>query len=338
MKNSKVERFLEYQGRGEKPDDFDVFWDAELLKLTNFSLDYHLEQVDIASNIANCYILTFTSFDGTKVSCQLLKPKLLNEKYSGLLQFHGYHVNSGDFSEKIGWVAEGFIVMAMDCRGQGGLSENTEHSTIGTVLKGLIIRGVEEGPDALYYKRVFLDTVIAARILMSLDEVNEESIFVQGSSQGGALALVCAALEPRIKRVFATHPFLSDYRRAFELDIKNSAYEELFYWFRFRDPLHEREEEFFKTLEYIDVQHFVSRIRAKVVMATGLDDQTCFPETQFAVFNKITSPKDILILPEYGHEHYPKIADKVRGFFIGNQYEITNNEKFIVDRKEEKVH
>lgn len=68
-------------------------------------------------------------------------------------------------------------------------------------------------------------------------------------------------------------------------------------------------------MEYIDVQHFAPRIKAEVIMATGLDDEICFPSTQFAVFNKITSPKDVILLPEYGHEYYPKVADKVRGFF-----------------------
>lgn len=319
MIQESLEKLLQYEGRGQKPHDFDAFWDKELSKLENLSLDYQLERAAVASNVADCYILTFTSFDGTRISCQLLKPKGKGVIFPGLLQFHGYHVNSGDFSEKIGWVAEGFVVMAMDCRGQGGKSENIESSTVGTALRGLIIRGIEEGPEALYFKRVFLDTVIASRILMSLGEVDEESIFVQGASQGGALALVCAALEPRIKRVFTTHPYLSDYRRAFELDIKNSAYEELFYWFRFRDPLHENEENFFRTLEYIDVQHFAPRIKAEVIMATGLDDEICFPSTQFAVFNKITSPKDVILLPEYGHEYYPKVADKVRGFFIHNE-------------------
>lgn len=319
MIQESLEKLLQYEGRGQKPHDFDAFWDKELSKLENLSLDYQLERAAVASNVADCYILTFTSFDGTRISCQLLKPKRKGATFPGLLQFHGYHVNSGDFSEKIGWAAEGFVVMAMDCRGQGGKSENIESSTVGTALKGLIIRGIEEGPEALYFKRVFLDTVIASRILMSLGEVDEERIFVQGASQGGALALVCAALEPRIKRVFTTHPYLSDYRRAFELDIKNSAYEELFYWFRFRDPLHEKEETFFQTLEYIDVQHFAPRIKAEVIMATGLDDEICFPSTQFAVFNKITSPKDVILLPEYGHEYYPKVADKVRGFFIHNE-------------------
>ena len=37
-------------------------------------------------------------------------------------------------------------------------------------------------------------------------------------------------------------------------------------------------------------------------MATGLLDTTCPPSTQFAAYNKITSEKEILIYPDYGHE------------------------------------
>lgn len=98
MIQESLEKLLQYEGRGQKPHDFDAFWDKELSKLENLSLDYQLEQAAVASNVADCYILTFTSFDGTRISCQLLKPKRKGATFPGLLQFHGYHVNSGDFS------------------------------------------------------------------------------------------------------------------------------------------------------------------------------------------------------------------------------------------------
>jgi cephalosporin-C deacetylase len=321
MNSEQLKELFSYKGSGIKPEDFDSFWDEKLEGLDDWPLNYTIEKVDFPSKVASCYKLTFESIDGAKITCQLLKPKNFSGKLPGMLQFHGYHVNSGDFSDKIGWVAEGNVVLAMDCRGQGGLSENKESSVKGSALKGFIIRGVEDGKHHLYYTKVFMDTVIASRILMELDEVDEENISVQGSSQGGALALVCASLEPKIKKVNINHPFLSDYRKAYTMDVQNSAYEELYYWFRFRDPLHEREDYFFNTLEYIDIQHFVSRIKASVIMTTGLADVVCFPITQFAAYNKLECPKKVLILPEYGHEHYPKIADKLRGYIINDEWE-----------------
>lgn len=310
-----VNQYKDYFGQGIMPADFDDFWDKQLGELDQIPLEYELEKVDIPSRVAEFYNLYFTGVGGARVRCQYVRPKHIKGTVPGMVMFHGYHVESGDFGDKVAWAAEGFSVLAMDCRGQGGLSE--DRTTVkGTTMKGLIIRGVEEGPESLYYRSVFLDTVQTVRILMSMEEINEEEIYVQGASQGGALSLICAALEPRVKKVVAQYPFLSDYRKAFEFDITSSAYEELHYWFRFRDPLHEREEEFFNTLEYIDLQHFVPRIKAEVKWAIALEDGVCYPAQQFAVYNKITSPKEMIFYPEYGHEYLPKLGDRVKGFLL----------------------
>ncbi|OCA86218.1 MULTISPECIES: alpha/beta fold hydrolase [unclassified Bacillus (in: firmicutes)] len=316
MKAEKViHQYQNYLGSGIKPANFDEFWDKQLEELERLPLDYELERVEIPSRVADFYNLYFIGVEGARVRCQYVCPKQVNGKIPGMLMFHGYHGDSGDFGDKVSWAAEGFSVLAMDCRGQGGLSENNS-KVKGTTMKGLIIRGVEEGPESLYFRSVFLDTVQAARILMSMDEVNEEEIYIQGASQGGALSLICAALEPRVKKVVAQYPFLSDYRKAFEFNITSSAYEELHYWFRFRDPMHEREDEFFNTLEYIDLQHFAPRIKAEVKWAIALEDDVCYPAQQFAVYNQITSPKEMIIFPEYGHEYLPKLGDRVKGFLL----------------------
>nr|WP_237087963.1 acetylxylan esterase [Paenibacillus bovis] len=63
-----------------------------------------------------------------------------------------------------------------------------------------------------------MDTVQAARILMSLEGVDPERIAAHGLSQGGALTVACAALEPRIKVAVPVYPFLSDYKQASQLN------------------------------------------------------------------------------------------------------------------------
>ena len=37
-------------------------------------------------------------------------------------------------------------------------------------------------------------------------------------------------------------------------------------------------------------------------MGVGLMDKICPPSTQFAAYNKITSPKSTAIYPDFGHE------------------------------------
>jgi len=132
-----------------------------------------------------------------------------------------------------------------------------------------------------------------------------------------ALALVCAALEPRIKLAAPVYPFLCDYRRTWEMDLFKDAYEELRIFFRLFDPRHEREKETFTKLGYIDCQYLAPRIKAEVLMFTGLMDVVCPPSTQFAVYNKIKSRKQMVIYPDFGHEGLPGQGDKSFKFMQG---------------------
>ena len=143
-----------------------------------------------------------------------------------------------------------------------------------------------------------LNTAMLARVIMGLDYVDENRVGVFGGSQGGGLSLACAALVPTIKRCAPDYPYLSDYKRVWEMDLDKGAYEGLRYYFRSCDPRHEHEDEIFEKLGYIDIQHLAPRIRAKVLMGTGLMDTTCPPSTQFAAFNKITSEKQVLVYPD----------------------------------------
>lgn len=304
----------QYQGINPKPDDFDACWAAGLKELQAQSLDYELIPASFQSKAAECFHLYFTGVGGARIHGQLVRPKGQTIPGPGLLWFHGYHVNSGDWMDKIGYAAEGYTILAMDCRGQGGLSEDNLQVK-GTTLKGHIIRGIEEAPEKLYYRNVYLDTVQAARILCSMENVDENRVGAYGASQGGALAIACASLEPRIKKTAAVYPFLSDFKRAWELDITNSAYEEIHYYFKFIDPNHEHEEEVFQKLGYIDIQHLADRIKANVLWAVCMEDAICPPSTQFAAYNKIQSDKNMLIYYEYGHEYIRTLGDKVHDFF-----------------------
>jgi cephalosporin-C deacetylase len=227
--------------------------------------------------------------------------------------FHGYSGNSGEWSDKLNYVAQGFSVAALDCRGQGGLSEDAG-GVPGNTHRGHIIRGLDGTPEHLLFRQIFLDCAQLAGIVMQMPEVDADRVGATGGSQGGALTLACAALEPRIRRAAPIYPFLCDYQRVWEMDLAAGAYEELRTYFRLFDPLHERETDVFTRLGYIDVQHLADRIEAKVLMAVGLMDTICPPSTQFAAYNRIHSPKQMVLYPDFGHEGLPGIGDRIFDF------------------------
>lgn len=310
-----LEKLKVYEGTNPCPEDIDKYWEDALAELKNIDPCVELVKSDFQLECVECYDLYFTGVGGARIHAKYMRPKNVIEPHPAVLHFHGYHINCGDWFDKLPFVAMGYSVAALDCRGQGGLSEDVG-GVFGTTHRGHIVRGLGDSPEKLLFRLVFLDTVQLANIIMNMPEVDADKVATFGGSQGGALALACAALEPRIKKVAAVHPFLSDYKRVWQMDLGGTAYEELKVYFRNFDPRHEREDEIFKTLGYIDIQHLANRIKADVIMGITLMDTICPPSTQFAVYNKIKSNKEALIYPDYAHEAIPGFNDKALEFFM----------------------
>ena len=311
-----LEELYAYQGRNPKPADFDAYWERALAELAAQPDEVDLIPAEFESSIADCFHLWFSGVGGSRVHAKYLRPKAI-AKGPGALLFHGYSWHSGDWNDKLALVSEGFSVMALDCRGQGGLSHD-QGTHEGTTFYGHIIRGVADpNPDRLLYRQLYLDTAQIARIMMAMPEVDPERIVALGGSQGGGLTLACAGLVPQIKRAAPAYPFLCDWKRVWEMDLAGGAYQAIRDWFKFFDPRHEAENEFWNRMGYIDVQHLAPRIRAEVLMACGLMDQTCPPSTQFAAYNKISGRKNVVIYPDFGHEGLPGFSDKTFQFVRG---------------------
>jgi cephalosporin-C deacetylase len=308
-----LEKLKEYQGRNPRPKDFDVFWDTSLAEMRAVRANVELRPAEFQVPFAECYDLFFTGVGGARVHAKFLQPKRVAGKAPAVLMFHGYTASAGDWWDKLGYVAAGFVVAALDCRGQGGLSEDVG-GVKGTTYRGHIIRGLNDSPERLAFRQIYLDTAQLAKIVMEMPGVDATRVAATGGSQGGGLTLACASLEPGVRLAAPVYPFLCDYKRVWEMDQAKNAYEELRTFFRQFDPTHVREEEIFTRLGYIDVQHLAPRIRAEVMMGVGLMDEVCPPSTQFAAYNKITSKKSLALYPDFGHEGLPGHADRIFQF------------------------
>lgn len=311
-----LEQLQSYMGRNPKPQDFDTYWEQALQELAATPPAAQRVASEFQVPGVECFDVWFTGVGGARIHAAYMRPAQAQAPHPAVLQFHGYRGNAGLWCDKMGYVAMGYSIAAMDCRGQGGSSE--DNGTVrGNTHHGHIIRGLDDAPEKLLFRQIFLDTVQLANVVMAFEEVDENRVGVLGGSQGGALALACAALHPGIRCVASMYPFLSDYRRVWEMDLAQDAYQELRDYFRLFDPRHQREQEIFTKLGYIDIQHLAPRIEAQVLMATALMDSVCPPSTQFAAYNKITSAKDMVIYPDYGHEYLPGFLDDAMQFMLG---------------------
>ncbi len=305
-----------YPGRNPKPADFDAYWQTALREMHAVEPKIELRPAAFRAPHVDCFDLYYTGVGGARIHAKFLRPKNPPLKaLPAVCMFHGYSGNSGDWLDKLAWAGAGYIVAAMDCRGQGGLSEDIT-PVRGTTHRGHIVRGLEDpDPQRLVFRSIFLDAAQLAGILLNMPEVDPRRVFATGASQGGGLTLACAALEPRIARAAPEYPFLCDYQRVWEMDQAREAYKELSDFFRRHDPRHQRHSDIFTRLGYIDCQHLAPRIRASVLMGIGLMDSICPPSTQFAAYNKITSAKKSVIYPDFSHEILPDWWDMVFQFF-----------------------
>lgn len=300
-----IEELREYMGINPKPADFDEFWNKSLEEMRGTDPQLDIKEADFQAPGAKCYDMYFTGVHGARVYAKYLKPEKAEGKMPAALVFHGYTGSSPSWVSLLGYVMAGFCVFALDCRGQGGKSEDVG-GVVGNTYRGHIIRGLDnDDPSKLLFRDIFLDTAQLAKIAMDMDDIDETRVGAFGGSQGGGLTLACASLEPRIKCAAPSYPFLSDYRRTWEMDLAVDAYIELKEYFRHFDPRHERENEIFTKLGYIDIQYLVPRIKGDVTMFTGMMDTTCPPSTQFAAYNKMTCKKNVIIYPDFGHEWLP---------------------------------
>ena len=188
----------EYYGISPRPGDFDAYWEKALAELEATDPAPVLEPAkNLSPRNAEVFDLWFTGVGGARIYAKYLRPKNAARPHPAVLQFHGYSGSSGDWHDKLGYVGEGISLAALDCRGQGGCSEDIT-PVRGTTQNGHFIRGLNDAPEKLLFRSIFLDTAQLARVVMGFEEVDAARVGCIGGSQGGALSIACAALVPQI--------------------------------------------------------------------------------------------------------------------------------------------
>ncbi|MBS7298004.1 MAG: acetylxylan esterase [Eubacteriales bacterium] len=308
-----VEKLLQYQGISPCPADIDEYWDEALAEMNSLDPKAEFIKNGFPSKYTDMYDLYYMGTKNARIHAKVAVPNNVDGKMPAVLMFHGLSGSACEWQGLLNFAAQGYVVAFMDVRGQGGYSEDVG-GVAGTTFSNPFIRGIDGDKHDLLMRDVYLDTALLAKIIMNMDCVDEKRVATTGGSQGGCLCIACACLVPEIAKCAASYPYLSDFKRVYEMDLNKDAYEGLKYYFRHYDPNHEREDEIFERLGYIDLQNIAKRMRAEFRMYTGLVDTICPPSTQFAIYNKVTSKKDVVLYPEFGHEWLQGSNDKIFEF------------------------
>ena len=159
--------------------------------------------------------------------------------------------------------------------------------------------------ERYYYRRVYLGCLRANDFLVSHPKWDGKNLVVTGGSQGGALTITTAGLDPRVTALAPYYPALSD--MAGYLKGRAGGWPHLF---REEKDGH-RTPAKIRTAAYYDVVNFARRVKAPGLYSWGWNDEVCPPTSTHAAYNVVTAPKELLLAVETGHNTVPEETEKV---------------------------
>lgn len=297
-----LEQLLVYRPERVEPADFDRFWRDSIDEAREQRQPTILQAVDSHLRTIEPIDVTFSGFGGQPIKAWLLLPRQRGEPLPTVVRFLGYGGGRGSPFDWLDWASAGYAHFVMDTRGQGsawlqGDTPDVEPSGSNPQYPGFLTRGVLD-PRTYYYRRLFVDAVLALDAVGEHPAVDGGRIIVTGQSQGGGIALAAATLGPSVRAALIDVPFLCHFRRALEVTDEN-PYLELK---RFLAIHRLEEDRVFRTLAYVDGRHFAARATAPALFSVGLEDAITPPSTVFAAYNAYTGPKEIKIWPYNGHD------------------------------------
>ena len=149
--------------------------------------------------------------------------------------------------------------------------------------------------ETYYYRPIFLGVDRAVDWLADQPFIDRGRIGFDGTSQGGAAALILTAMNGNIRAAVASVPALCDH--AGPLKGRAPGWP-LLYPFSQQDP------DVLEASRYGDVVNFARKINVPIRVTVALVDQICSPGSVYSAYNVIPSAdKEILIEPHLGHEN-----------------------------------
>ncbi len=282
------------------PDDFDAFWENNKAELAKVPMNYTITPApQYSTDKMDCYLVKLTvSRQGQSIYGYLSMPKNVKPGECPIVLCPpgaGIKTIKEPLRHKY-YGENGCLRFEMEIHGLNPEMSEQQFQEISKAFGGKengYLQNSLDNKDNYYMKRVYLACVRAIDFLTSFPEWDGKNIAVQGGSQGGALAIVTAGLDPRITLCVANHPALSDmagYKAG-----RAGGYPHFFNTPGMDTP------EKIETMSYYDVVNFAKKLTVPTYITWGYNDNTCPPTTSYAVYNVITAPKEALITPINEH-------------------------------------
>jgi cephalosporin-C deacetylase len=278
------------------PDDFKSFWDQEKVRLSQVPVDSRINLLpERSTDRVNVYHVSIRNINDSRIFGILSVPRAAGN-FPAILYVPG--AGARPYGGEIAMAEKGYITLQIGIHGVPVINDNEFYQQL---LRGPVRNywaANLDDRDNYYFKRVYLGCVRAVDFLFSLDEFDGENIAVTGGSQGGALAIITASLDKRIKYLASVYPALCDLTGY--LENRAGGWPHLF-----RDDFTNKPEKI-STSRYFDVVNFARFIEVPGFYTWGFNDNTCPPTSMYAAYNVITAPKTLFTAQDARHWTYPE--------------------------------
>lgn len=286
------------------PPDFDAFWEAGKAALAKVPLDARVTPMPERSTAkADVYQVEIASVGSGpdsrgKVYGVLCEPKT-GDRLPALLVVPGAGMRP--HTGMIEPCERGMITLQIGIHGIPVTFDQSFYTDLGNgALRGYYVYNLDDR-ERYYYRRVYLGCLRANDFLVTRPRWDGTNLAVTGGSQGGALSIVTAALDPRVKGLAASYPALADmtgYKHGRAGGWPHMLRAD-------QHGLHDTPQKL-ATVPYYDVVNFARRLRVPGIYSWGFNDETVPPTSSFAAYNVITAPKRLLLAVTTGHARTPE--------------------------------
>ncbi len=292
------------------PNDFWDFWNAAKAEAAKIPMDAKLTFLPQRSNEkVDVYEVNIQNYElGARLYGILAKPKAPG-KYPALLQVPGAGIRP--YQGNIALAEQGIITLEIGIHGIPVTYEQDLYNNLsGGALRGYNSFNLDDR-DKYYYKRVYLGCVRAIDYLVSLEDFDGTNLAVFGGSQGGALSIVTASLDNRVKHLVSLYPALSDLTGY--LHGRAGGWPHMF---TEANSTYLKKDDKIKVSAYYDVVNFARSVKIPGFYSWGYNDETCPPTSFYSAYNLIQAPKELYLVQETGHWTYPIQHEKINAWLV----------------------
>ncbi len=279
----------------KRPDDFDSFWGKQIESLNKIPKNTTLKKESSAVKGVNYYNITMNNIRGTHIQGQLARPaKGKNFPALLIVQWAGIYPLQKEWvlnMAKNGWLVLNISAHDLPIHETESFYEEQSNGP----LKNYPSIGNED-KNTSYFLRMYLSCYRAAEYLTERKDWNGETLVVTGGSQGGLQSLMTAGLHPKITAALALVPA--------GFDMHGPVVGRKGGWPQWYNAIEDKNSQKVREASrYFDVANFVPHIKCPILVGIGLLDEVCPPEGIYAGINLLKSNKEIILLPNSGHQN-----------------------------------